>query len=275
MKNLIFLLVGLLFTNSVIAQILPQYSGSWYNPNQVGQGLNIEVLSEERSIFYWFHYNADGEPMWFLGDGVNEGKQIRADLYLYKLGEINPLDWSSLTNEIMGWQVEAHDSVTITFQSCDSATLEWSFNLSSESWQPPLALWHDGQIPLERLTNIAGMHCVDAEDLTGDWYVAFEGMDEELSWVVRTTVAEDGTWEYVLMANRAKGQITVDAETGNISTTRELPGDDIIQTLQGKYLTGTVLCFVEDHGYWDGCETFSEVIYFESTDRSNYLTFFR
>ena len=40
----------LFFWSSISAQILPEYSGSWYNRDQNGHGLSIEVIDDERTI---------------------------------------------------------------------------------------------------------------------------------------------------------------------------------------------------------------------------------
>jgi sugar lactone lactonase YvrE len=49
-------------------------SGSWFDPNQSGHGLMIEVLSDNRFLALWFAFNPEGtEQSWFGGVGTYSG----------------------------------------------------------------------------------------------------------------------------------------------------------------------------------------------------------
>lgn len=56
-------------------------SGSWYNPEQVGHGFSVEVVSEDVSVVYWYVYNPDGTPTFLMGVGDNVGDTIHAVAY--------------------------------------------------------------------------------------------------------------------------------------------------------------------------------------------------
>jgi hypothetical protein len=47
------------------------FSGAWYDPNQSGHGLFVEVLPENRLLAYWFAFDPDGAGQsWFGGVGA-------------------------------------------------------------------------------------------------------------------------------------------------------------------------------------------------------------
>ena len=76
-SNLVFP-IFLALMSSAHAQVLPEYSGSWFNPNQDGHGINIEVIDAQRSIGFWYTYTQTGAPQWFLFDGANVDDRIEA-----------------------------------------------------------------------------------------------------------------------------------------------------------------------------------------------------
>ena len=70
MKVFIFVLAVFIHSGSALAEVRPEYSGSWYNPDQSGHGFSVEVLSTERSIAYWFTYDPFGNPIFLYADGT-------------------------------------------------------------------------------------------------------------------------------------------------------------------------------------------------------------
>lgn len=58
----------------------PEYSGSWYNPDQSGHGFSIEVGQLEngtrRAVVYWYTYDDKGNPVFMLGNGVLEDNRV-------------------------------------------------------------------------------------------------------------------------------------------------------------------------------------------------------
>ena len=59
MKRICCLLLLLVTFNVSAIDIKPSLSGSWYNPDQDGHGLSIEVLDENRTLVYWYVYHPD------------------------------------------------------------------------------------------------------------------------------------------------------------------------------------------------------------------------
>ena len=63
-----------LFGDSILDigfNVRPSWSGAWYNPDQSGHGISVEVLDDERTAFFWYTYDLDGNPVWLTARGVN------------------------------------------------------------------------------------------------------------------------------------------------------------------------------------------------------------
>ncbi len=155
------------------------YSGSWYNPDQDGHGIHVEVIDEERTIIYWFSYDLYGQPLWLLMDGMNRSKGVYGSIYIFrgmKFGVFNPEDnirdwWGT------GW---------MEFYGCDRANFTWS---------PVLPGYSDGSIPLERLSNIATLDCNPLTDgLTGEWGIWNLASGQAQPY--QTTVENDGRYYF-------------------------------------------------------------------------------
>jgi hypothetical protein len=126
-------------------------SGSWYDPEQNGQGWVIEVVGgpSGESIFvgYFYGYDDNGEQLWFiLGGAVVDGNQATSDVYrpsgIGFGGSFDP--GSFVLGDVVG-------SVTFDFKNCNSASV--TFN-SADS-----ASLADFNNDLIRLTNIASLDC--------------------------------------------------------------------------------------------------------------------
>ena len=81
MKAIIPILLLPLFFSLAHADIRPEHSGTWYNPDQSGHGLSIEVLDDERTIAFWFSYTPNGLPMFLEIIGVNDGHTVTGPAY--------------------------------------------------------------------------------------------------------------------------------------------------------------------------------------------------
>ena len=55
----------------------PEYSGSWYNPEQSGHGFSMEFGEAEDgsplAVVYWYTYDDLGNPIFMVGNGVPDG----------------------------------------------------------------------------------------------------------------------------------------------------------------------------------------------------------
>ncbi|MCH9699200.1 MAG: hypothetical protein K0U68_13950 [Gammaproteobacteria bacterium] len=119
-------------------------SGSWFDQNNPGQGINIEVLSEQRILVYWYTY-LNGQPHWFSGLGQYDKDNETAEMELlqYEGGQFGINHDSKLvSNKTFG-------TLSLTFSSCDTADMKYQANSELGS----------GTIQLNRLTSIPGLPC--------------------------------------------------------------------------------------------------------------------
>ena len=146
MKRVFCLWLLIIACNASAIEINSELSGSWYNPEQSGHGLNVEVLDENRTLIYWYAYHKDGTPMFLITIANNDGDNASGTTYYstgMKFGEFNPDDY-----ERSVWGTSS-----VTFNDCNSATLEYSSNDPS---------YGSGSIPMVRLTFVSGIKCSDS-----------------------------------------------------------------------------------------------------------------
>lgn len=125
------------------AALPPGISGSWYNPDQSGHGLSLEILSPDSALFYWYTYDTDGHPIHLYIEGRIEGRTIHGKAWApqgMKFGQFDPQDL----------QLPEWGSVTLEFSSCNTGTLSWNSDLPE---------FGEGTLPLTRLTAISGLWC--------------------------------------------------------------------------------------------------------------------
>lgn len=153
----IFLVLVVMLASSIAkAEVRPEYSGAWYWPTQAGHGFSLEVISNQRSIGWWYTYDTEGNPIWLLLDGVNVDNRIEALAYYFEGMRFG--SFAEHHNERIEW-----GNVTFTFEGCMYASVEWS---------PTMPGFEQGALPLMRLTWIAGMECQDlVGELAGQWAV--------------------------------------------------------------------------------------------------------
>ena len=151
---LVFSFFGL---NSAWAQPIPSntpsvrgwMSGNWYNVEQSGHGLQIEVLNNGRAVVAWYTYDSDGTPLWLFGVGSTGPTTIDAPLSRFEGGRPPP-GWPQAEVAAEPW-----GEVSITFSGCEAGVLGW------ESDDPDFGT---GEIAIQRLTSIGGQRCF-AEEL--------------------------------------------------------------------------------------------------------------
>ncbi|MCX7545845.1 MSCRAMM family protein [Marinicella gelatinilytica] len=114
--------------------VLPHYTGMWFNPEESGHGLQFEVLDHDNAaILYvtWFAH-VDGEPMWLTGSGPLLGDRAFVDLIITD-GQDFP---ASMNAKIWG-------ELRVKFDDLNHASM---------SWQPLLEGFESGELEFERLT---------------------------------------------------------------------------------------------------------------------------
>jgi hypothetical protein len=186
---LIVFLTSSLFGDSVLDigfNVRPSWSGAWYNPNQSGHGISVEVLDDERTAFFWYTYDLDGNPFWLTAQGVNNDIRltglfipiirVEATAYYHDgmiFGEFEPA-----TRKQQEWGTIILD---FSYLECNSAHMEW---------YPTMEGFTQGSTDLVRLTSLSELDCVDFQSTAGNWEVQF-GYDTELKYQVEIVATPD------------------------------------------------------------------------------------
>lgn len=135
--------LALLLPALVAAQLPPGISGAWYNPDQSGHGLSVEILDEQRALAFWYVYDPEGNPVHLYLDGRIEGRRIEATAYAPRGMRFGSFRNADLRMPVWG-------EVALDFSSCDRGLLQWDSDLPG---------YGSGSSEIRRLTRIAGLGC--------------------------------------------------------------------------------------------------------------------
>jgi len=129
--------------NSVV--IGPGFTGSWFDPAQSGQGLMLEVLSDNRLLAFWFSFNPAGDQQaWFGGVGTYSGNTATiTDVALPTGGRWIP-NFNQNAIVLNPW-----GTLTFTFTDCNHGKVDFS----------SVRGYGIGSMNLTRLTLPAGLTC--------------------------------------------------------------------------------------------------------------------
>ncbi|MEE9345611.1 MAG: hypothetical protein V3U88_08390 [Methylococcales bacterium] len=142
-KKIILLLLLLFGLNAYALNIDKSMSGSWFDQANPGQGINIEILSGNRILIYWYTYDK-GNPLWLTGVGTYQGD--KADIELSQFDGSNfgiNHNHNLVSSKLFG-------SLSITFDSCNTGNMTYNSVQGLGS----------GSINLDRLTEITELPCV-------------------------------------------------------------------------------------------------------------------
>jgi hypothetical protein len=267
--KILFTIMLFFFWSSISAEIRPEYSGMWYNHDQRGHGLSLEVLDADRTVGFWYLYDRAGDPFWLFLDGVNTGNRVHMTAYHFS-GMVMD-EWNPATNT----RTE-YGEVTVEFTDCNNATLN-AYVSESSAWVDP--------IPLERLSHIAGLECHGPEpgpltmaQLEGHWSVRH---GQAYPWTTYgTVVGPDGTYSYggqnEMQLCAYSGQITTDegdSPTLSITYTSSewcTPGETPV-TKSGNYYENYIFCIYDFELMKPDCESRGQVIVFPSCPEDSEL----
>lgn len=122
-------------------------SGTFYNPDQSGHGVMLEVLGEnaDSMALTWFTYN-DNKQYWLLATGAVSDKEANLSA-VYSSGSDFPPDFDSNVNYIVQW-----GDFNLTKVDNDHIQLEWTPNADHLDFG-------SGIMNMQRLTKIEGLGC--------------------------------------------------------------------------------------------------------------------
>jgi hypothetical protein len=125
--------------------ISPAITGSWYDPEQSGHGLMIEILSDNRLYASWFTFNPAGtQQAWFSGVGTYSGNTATITSVQQPAGGrwIPNFDPAQIVRNAWG-------ALTFTFTDCNHGKVDFN----------SVAGYGSGSMNLTRLTQPAGLSC--------------------------------------------------------------------------------------------------------------------
>ncbi len=100
----------------------PGFTGSWYDPTQVGHGLFVEVLPDNQFLAAWFTFDPAGtQQAWFLGVGTYSGDAATINSVVQPTGGrwIPNFDPTRVVNNPWG-------TLKFTFTDCNHGKVEFA-----------------------------------------------------------------------------------------------------------------------------------------------------
>lgn len=146
--------------------IRADFSGNWFNPDQSGHGLQLEVLDDGRAVIAWYTFDRDGNPLWLFGTGYLQDLQIDAELTELTGGR-PPALWNEADLSAIPW-----GQIELELDTCNTAILRW------DSVHPDFG---SGELLLKRLTRLQGMRCNSDEFFSRQFRYSFERGTEGFS----------------------------------------------------------------------------------------------
>ena len=118
-------------------------SGPWYNPEQSGHGITVEVISPDRALVFWHVYDRAGNPLTLYIEGEIQGRRIEGIAYAPRGMRFGDFDPASL-------QLPRWGEVDLEFDSCQQATLHWRTDNED---------FGNGQLGLSKLADLQQDDC--------------------------------------------------------------------------------------------------------------------
>ena len=164
----------------------PGFTGAWYDPQQSGHGLFLEVLPGNRLLAWWFTFTPDGtQQSWFGGVGTISGNTATVPVDLTRGGQWIPnFDPTRIVDVPWG-------TLTFTFSDCNDGKVDFTSSYPG---------YGSNHMTLVRLTQPYGLTCSDAvggdaKDAQGTW-IGTTSLGES----VRAIILDDGTY-YILYSD--------------------------------------------------------------------------
>lgn len=120
--------------------------GLWFDPDNAGQGLQIDILDHGLATVAWYTFDRDGAPLWLVGEGevVDDGVRV-------VVGQASGGRFPSLPARPSEYQ--RRGELNIRFVDCEQAELVYDDDSDSSD-----GLGH-AEVSLRRLTRPGGARC--------------------------------------------------------------------------------------------------------------------
>lgn len=127
------------------SSVVPAMSASWYNPDESGHGIMLDLISATEAWMCWFTFDDAGNPAWICAIGTVDGATITFEEAFTVEGGFFPPNFDPENIVEAPW-----GSIEIVFTGCNTGVLSWTTSADGFS---------SGEMPLERLTNLWGTVC--------------------------------------------------------------------------------------------------------------------
>jgi len=154
------------------------FTGNWTDPAPNNQGIQIEVLDNNRAIVIWFTFDANGDQQWLGGLGSISNNRIEVDLRRVSGGAFPPelIEQDQISIEPWG-------HASISFSNCRQGQMSWTSHVGAVP---------SGTMPLRRVSALADLPCAAAERYhhnihysfdaaPGDWQALFADYSETVA----------------------------------------------------------------------------------------------
>lgn len=121
-------------------------SGSFFNPNEAGSGINIEILEGNVANGYWYTYDLQGFQMWLLISGTIHENSIIGTLYYFEGMEFDSLNPGDRSDFVFG-------EFEINYSDCDNLEFVYEPSLLDFDGTP----FPSGSSSMMRLTSPVGV----------------------------------------------------------------------------------------------------------------------
>jgi hypothetical protein len=118
-------------------------SGSWYDPEQAGQGLTLQWVSPDSMLLVWFTYDQSGNPFWIIGQS--------------EAGSTDPIVFPELLTVRGPRFGDAFDPDAREQSIWGAAELQLDCAQGRLDYSASLDGFEDGSLPLSRLTELTGL----------------------------------------------------------------------------------------------------------------------
>jgi hypothetical protein len=123
----------------------PGFTGSWFDPNQSGQGITVEVLGNNGFHASWFAFDANGRQAWFNGVGTYSGNTATITQVVKPEGASWFPNFRSADIVAVPW-----GTLTFTFNDCNHGRVDFASSVAG---------FGSGHMDLTRLTIPLGLTC--------------------------------------------------------------------------------------------------------------------
>lgn len=139
----LFALAPLLGAGAADAVLPGGVSGPWYNPEQSGHGITVEVIAPDRALVFWHVFDRAGKPLTLYIEGEIHGRRIEGIAYAPRGMRFGDFDPANL-------QLPRWGEVDLEFDNCQQAKLAWRSDDEA---------FGSGELPLNKLADLQQDDC--------------------------------------------------------------------------------------------------------------------